>query len=38
MKLLSGHVISYNEMNEEFISDLTSFINLSCYNIEDSHI
>lgn len=38
MNLLSGHVISYNEMNEQFISDLTSFINLSCYNIKDSHI
>lgn len=38
MKLLSRHVISYNEMNEQFISDLTSFINLSCYNIKDSHI
>lgn len=38
MNLLSGHVISYNEMNEQFISDLTSFINLSCYNIEGSHI
>lgn len=38
MNLLSRHVISYNEMNEQFIGDLTSFINLSCYNIEGSHI
>lgn len=38
MNLLSGNVISYNEMNEQFISDLISFINLSCYNIEGSHI
>ena len=38
MNLLSGNVISYNEMNEQFISDLTSFINLSCYNIKYSHI